>query len=192
MTSLIHSLPAASRPLIAIDPTFLSPFHISSLAAPISADLAVNSITKTHQRPLRYLHERRHPPQRLHPEAKGNKDTINALYTRLQFLQNAHRTRLLRRLSTPVSRSIQAITTQSRSWRRTRKFVNERVLTDEAKERNERRGKGDFPFGGMVSFRIGSAGELADDGAAERFLTRTRFFTLAESLGGVESLPELS
>ncbi|KIJ33813.1 hypothetical protein M422DRAFT_264103 [Sphaerobolus stellatus SS14] len=90
MTSLIHSLPAASRPLIAIDPTFLSPFHISSLAAPISADLAVNSITKTHQRPLRYPQKRRHPPQRLHPEAKGNKDTIDALYTRLQFLQNAH------------------------------------------------------------------------------------------------------
>lgn len=45
---------------------------------------------------------------------------------------------------------------------------------------------GGIPFGGMVSFRI-----RGDDGAAERFLTRTKLFTLAESLGGVESLAEL-
>lgn len=37
-------------------------------------------------------------------------------------------------------------------------------------------------FGGMVSF------ELADRTAAERFATSVRLFTLAESLGGVESL----
>ncbi len=40
-------------------------------------------------------------------------------------------------------------------------------------------------FGGMVSFRL--AGDLA---AAERFLTGLEIFTLAESLGGVESLVE--
>ncbi|KAG8925519.1 hypothetical protein FRC01_010052 [Tulasnella sp. 417] len=45
---------------------------------------------------------------------------------------------------------------------------------------------GGIPFGGMVTFRI-----RGDDGAAERFLTRTKLFTLAESLGGVESLAEL-
>ncbi|KIJ53899.1 hypothetical protein M422DRAFT_242166 [Sphaerobolus stellatus SS14] len=70
-------------------------------------------------------------------------------------------------------------------------FVNVWVFVDKAKEGNKRRGKGDFPFGGMVSFRFGGAGELADDGAVERFLTRTRLFTLAESLGGVGSLAEL-
>lgn len=44
---------------------------------------------------------------------------------------------------------------------------------------------GGFPYGGMISFRIrGGAQE------AERFLTATRLFTLAESLGGVESLAE--
>ncbi|KAJ2061232.1 cystathionine gamma-lyase cys3 [Coemansia sp. S155-1] len=41
-------------------------------------------------------------------------------------------------------------------------------------------------FGGMVSFRI-----LGDTNTADRFLQRTRLFTLAESLGGVESLAEL-
>jgi len=46
--------------------------------------------------------------------------------------------------------------------------------------------QGGIPFGGMVTFRI-----RGDDGAAERFLTKTKLFTLAESLGGVESLAEL-
>jgi cystathionine gamma-lyase len=38
-------------------------------------------------------------------------------------------------------------------------------------------------FGGMVSLRLKGGGE-----AARRFLTRTKLFSLAESLGGVESL----
>jgi cystathionine gamma-lyase len=42
-----------------------------------------------------------------------------------------------------------------------------------------------FPFSGMVSFRI--RGGLDE---ANKFLTSTRLFTLAESLGGVESLAE--
>ena len=44
---------------------------------------------------------------------------------------------------------------------------------------------GGFPYGGMISFRI--RGGRAE---AEKFLTSTRLFTLAESLGGVESLAE--
>lgn len=42
-----------------------------------------------------------------------------------------------------------------------------------------------FPYGGMISFRI--RGGLEE---AEKFLTGTKLFTLAESLGGVESLAE--
>lgn len=42
-----------------------------------------------------------------------------------------------------------------------------------------------FAFSGMISFRIRGGQEAAD-----RFLTTTRLFTLAESLGGVESLAE--
>ncbi|KAF8267166.1 Cys/Met metabolism PLP-dependent enzyme-domain-containing protein [Lactarius quietus] len=45
---------------------------------------------------------------------------------------------------------------------------------------------GSFPYGGMISFRI--QGGLEE---AQRFLSATRLFTLAESLGGVESLAEL-
>lgn len=44
---------------------------------------------------------------------------------------------------------------------------------------------GGFPYGGMISFRIRGGAEQA-----EKFLTSTRLFTLAESLGGVESLAE--
>ncbi|KAG9011649.1 hypothetical protein FRB93_002710 [Tulasnella sp. JGI-2019a] len=46
--------------------------------------------------------------------------------------------------------------------------------------------RGGIPYGGMVSFRI-----KGDAQVAERFLTSTKIFTLAESLGGVESLCEL-
>ena len=42
-----------------------------------------------------------------------------------------------------------------------------------------------FPFSGMISFRI--RGGLLE---ADTFLTSTRLFSLAESLGGVESLAE--
>lgn len=45
---------------------------------------------------------------------------------------------------------------------------------------------GSFPYGGMISFRI--LGGLRE---SQRFLKATRLFTLAESLGGVESLAEL-
>ncbi len=51
---------------------------------------------------------------------------------------------------------------------------------------SEQNPDGSFPYGGMVSFRI--QGGLEE---AERFLGTTRLFTLAESLGGVESLAEL-
>jgi len=43
-----------------------------------------------------------------------------------------------------------------------------------------------FPYSGMVSFRIKGGAEEAN-----KFLTSMRLFTLAESLGGVESLAEV-
>jgi cystathionine gamma-lyase len=50
----------------------------------------------------------------------------------------------------------------------------------------EHNSDGSFPYGGMVSFRI--RGGLEE---SQRFFSATRLFTLAESLGGVESLAEL-
>lgn len=53
--------------------------------------------------------------------------------------------------------------------------------------------EGGFPAGGMVSFHIasGAPASQSETAAAERFLERLGVFTLAESLGGVESLAEL-
>lgn len=42
------------------------------------------------------------------------------------------------------------------------------------------------PFGGMISFRISGGLDTA-----ERFLVNSKYFTLAESLGGIESLGEV-
>lgn len=70
-----------------------------------------------------------------------------------------------------------------------RKFVDS-YLSNNGSSRSSESGdytyeEGGFPYGGMISFRIlGGAEE------AEKFLTSTRLFTLAESLGGVESLAE--
>ncbi|CDR35659.1 RHTO0S01e04258g1_1 [Rhodotorula toruloides] len=73
-------------------------------------------------------------------------------------------------------------------------------LSDEAKrydglarEGFTRDSEGGFPAGGMVSFHIrsGSAQSQTETSVAETFLETLRVFTLAESLGGVESLAEL-
>jgi cystathionine gamma-lyase len=52
-------------------------------------------------------------------------------------------------------------------------------------------GRGDFPFGGIISFRIAADSATAAADAAAEFLRSTQLFSLAESLGGVESLAEL-
>jgi len=59
-------------------------------------------------------------------------------------------------------------------------------FVEKYREQNSSPGDTSFPYSGMISFRIrGGAQE------ANKFLTSTRLFTLAESLGGVESLAEL-
>ena len=66
-----------------------------------------------------------------------------------------------------------------------KKFVDAYVATSSADEDGNDGEAGGFPYGGMISFRIrGGAVQ------AEKFLTSARLFTLAESLGGVESLAE--
>ncbi|GJN93176.1 hypothetical protein Rhopal_006223-T1 [Rhodotorula paludigena] len=71
-------------------------------------------------------------------------------------------------------------------------------LSDEAKRWLVREGygrdsEGGFPCGGMVAFHIRSdaPASQSETGTAERFLEKLQVFTLAESLGGVESLAEL-
>lgn len=68
------------------------------------------------------------------------------------------------------------------AWRSLSPHARKFIETQWGKNIDE---EGGFPYGGMISFRI--RGGLAQ---ADKFLTSSRLFTLAESLGGVESLAE--
>jgi cystathionine gamma-lyase len=213
ITALIRrSFPAASRPLILVDSTFLSPFYVSPLAAPTHADIVLHSLTK-------YIngHSDVLMGALVFPNAKsGDSD---ALYQKLLFLQNAHGAvpgafdawlamrgaktlalrmrehgrnavklaRVLRR-NKHVKEVIYPGLREHPGHKVARQLLSTHAkkFVDEWEQTDEETASGDFPFGGMVSFRI-----VGDGGAAERFLTRTRLFTLAESLGGVESLAEV-
>jgi len=193
----------ASRPLVLVDNTFLSPFYSSPLL--LGADIVMHSVTK-------YIN--------------GHSDVVMGvlvlperhlqLAERLRYLQNAsgaipspfdcwlalrgvktlplrmkqHGLNALRVASrlidSPyvkeviypglVSSSRHAIALSSLSPHAA-KFIESLPAETVAFG---------VPYGGMLSFRIKGGLE-----AAEKFLTKTRLFTLAESLGGVESLAEL-
>ncbi|KIJ23752.1 hypothetical protein M422DRAFT_275610 [Sphaerobolus stellatus SS14] len=177
INSLIHSLPAASRPLIPIESIFLYPFYDSPLAAPISGDLAVHSIT-IHQRPLRRPHGRYDPPQRPH-----RRSTRMRMVLFLGRLMRGLRCVELRHYLHPlVKEIIYAGFAEHPDHNNAAK-----ILAPHTQGTSGRAKAISLSVGWS---RVGLEG-LVDDGATERFLTRTKLFTLAESLGGVESLAEL-
>lgn len=73
------------------------------------------------------------------------------------------------------------------SWsqlpRETREWVSEQGYSPDS--------EAGFPYGGMLSFRIKVPASKEAWEVSDRFLKNLRLFTLAESLGGVESLAEL-
>ncbi|TFY57385.1 hypothetical protein EVJ58_g7048 [Rhodofomes roseus] len=192
IVSLARSTPAS--PLVLVDNTFLSPYYSSPLLQ--GADIVVHSLTK-------YVNG--------HSDVVMGALILPAhhaaLAEKLRFLQNAigavpsaydcwlaqrgaktlhlrmkaHGTNAL-----AVARALQrsphveeviypGLATHPRNdlaYRslspHARKYVDQYVAQD---------GEGGFPYGGMVSFRIRGGAEEAD-----RFLTATRLFTLAESL----------
>ncbi|TFK47615.1 hypothetical protein OE88DRAFT_1686028 [Heliocybe sulcata] len=199
IVSLARSHP--SNPLILVDNTFLSPYYSSPIL--LGADVVMHSLTK-------YVngHSDVVMGALILPERHA------ALATKLRFLQNAigavpsaydcwlaqrgAKTLHLRMkahginalaVAKALSRSphVQEViypglashprnALASRSLSpHARKFVESLPTDSEG-----------FPYGGMISFRIRGGAEEAD-----KFLTATRLFTLAESLGGVESLAEL-
>lgn len=170
--------------LVVVDNTFLSPYVQNPLDH--GADIVVHSVTK-------YINGH---SDVLMGAAAFNSD---ALYTRLQFLQNA----------------IGAVPSAFDCWlahrglktlhlRAREASVNATAVAEALEEsphvisvnypgipshhqrkvalKQHRGGMG----GGMLSFRI-----RGGQAAAERFCQATRIFTLAESLGGVESLVEV-
>lgn len=170
--------------LVVVDNTFLSPYVQNPLDH--GADIVVHSVTK-------YING--------HSDVVMGAAAFNApeLYERLSFLQNA----------------IGAVPSPFDTWLahrglktlhlRAREATTNATLVADALEasphviavnypglashphraialKQHRDGMG----GGMLSFRI-----RGGHGAAERFCQATRIFTLAESLGGVESLVEV-
>lgn len=187
-----------------VDNTFLSPFYQSPLL--LGADVVTHSLTK-------YING--------HTDVVMGALILPAhhapLVQKLRFLQNAHgaipspydcwlaqrgaKTLHLRMKAHGIN-ALKVAEALQRSplveeviypglASHPRNAVAYRQLAPHAKKfvdafQGERGDEAGFPYSGMVSFRIrGGAAE------ANAFLTSTRLFTLAESLGGVESLAEL-
>lgn len=170
--------------LVVVDNTFLSPYVQNPLDH--GADIVVHSVTK-------YING--HSDVVMGVAAFNSED----LHTRLSFLQNAigavpsafdcwlaHRG-----LKTLHLRARQATTNATAVATALEASplvlaVNYPGLASHPHRAIARRQHRDGMGGGMLSFRI-----RGGHGAAARFCQLTRVFTLAESLGGVESLVEL-
>ncbi|KAH7921657.1 hypothetical protein BV22DRAFT_1018906 [Leucogyrophana mollusca] len=209
VVSLARSHP--SRPLVVVDNTFLSPYYSSPLLQ--GADMVVHSLTKyinghsdvvmgaailpSHHSQLaaklRFL-------QNAHGAVPSPYDSwlaqrgAKTLHLRmkahgtnaLQVAQALERSPYVEEVIYPglASHPKHALAYRSLSPH-AKKFVDSLRSTVDA-DGVSQDSEGGFPYGGMVSFRIrGGAIE------ANKFLTAARLFTLAESLGGVESLAEL-
>jgi cystathionine gamma-lyase len=200
IVSLAQSHP--SHPLVLVDNTFLSPFYSSPLL--LGADIVVHSLTKyinghsdvvmgaailparhaSLASKLRFLQNAigavpsaydcwlaQRGAKTLHLRMKTH--GLNALAV-AQFLESSpHIEEVIYPGLASHPRNQLAYSSLSPH---AIKFINR--LSDEELE-------GGFPYGGMISFRIRGGRE-----EAEKFLTATKLFTLAESLGGVESLVE--
>ncbi|KAF5383286.1 hypothetical protein D9615_004800 [Tricholomella constricta] len=206
IASLAHSHPA--HPLVLVDNTFLSPFYTSPLL--LGADIVLHSLTKyvnghsdvvmgalilpEHHaalaEKLRFLQNAigavpspydcwlaQRGAKTLHLRMKAH--GTNALAIAKALERSPHVETVIYPGLASHPRNDLAYTSLSPH---ARKFVDGLVTRDA--DGNEV-ADGGFPYGGMISFRI-RGGERE----AERFLTATKLFTLAESLGGVESLAE--
>jgi cystathionine beta-lyase/cystathionine gamma-synthase len=178
VSKLAHSRQA----LLVVDNTFMSPYFQRPLS--LGADIVVHSATK-------YLGG--------HSDVIGGTLVVNRddLYERLAFLQNAvggvpgpmDAWLVLRGLKTLAVRMRE----HDRNARLVAAFLSEhpkvaRVFypglpKNPQRELAQRQMSG---FGGMISFEVKGGLE-----PARRVVERTQLFTLAESLGGVESLIEL-
>jgi cystathionine beta-lyase/cystathionine gamma-synthase len=178
----VGKLAQSRRALLVVDNTFMSPYFQRPLS--LGADIVVHSATK-------YLGG--------HSDVIGGTLVVNRgdLFERLAFLQNAvggvpgpmDAWLVLRGLKTLAIRMRE----HDRNARLVAAFLNEhpkvaRVFypglpKNPQRELAQRQMSG---FGGMISFEVKGGLE-----PARRVVERTQLFTLAESLGGVESLIEL-
>jgi cystathionine gamma-lyase len=201
-----HSHP--SRPIVLVDNTFLSPFYSSPLL--LGADVVMHSLTK-------YIngHTDVVMGALILPEDNGGfADKLRFLQSAIGAVPSAYDSWLAQRgaktlhlrmkqhglNALAVARALQSaegveeviypgLPGKTEASRRKYELAW-KVLSSHARkfigaEEGAKPPADGFPFSGMVSFRIRGGVEEAN-----KFLTSTRLFTLAESLGGVESLAE--
>ncbi|KAL1919786.1 uncharacterized protein VTP21DRAFT_1717 [Calcarisporiella thermophila] len=168
--------------LVVVDNTFMSPYFQQPLE--LGADIVVHSVTK-------YLNG--------HSDAVMGVAVTNdeAVYTKLKFLQNSvgavpspfdcfisHRgLKTLHLRAKQQASNAQALAEFLAKDPRVEEVIYPGLSSHPQHELAKSQQKG---FGGMLSFRIKGGLEEAD-----RFVQSVKIFTLAESLGGVESLIEI-
>ncbi len=178
----VSKLAHARQALLVVDNTFMSPYFQRPLS--LGADIVVHSATK-------YLGG--------HSDVIGGTLVVNRddLFERLGFLQNA-----VGGVPGPmdawlVLRGIKTLAVRMREHDRNARLVAAFLIDHPKVARVFYPGLPNHPqrdlarrqmsgFGGMISFEVKGGLE-----PARRVVERTRLFTLAESLGGVESLIEL-
>lgn len=178
----VADLAHRQRAIVVVDNTFMSPYFQRPLA--LGADLVVHSATK-------YLGG--------HSDLIGGTVVLNRddLFERLAFLQNA-----VGGVPGPmdawlVLRGLKTLAVRMREHDRNARQVATFLVAHPEVQRVYFPGLPDHPqrelarrqmsgFGGMISFEV--KGGLSK---SRQVVERTQLFTLAESLGGVESLIEL-
>jgi cystathionine beta-lyase/cystathionine gamma-synthase len=178
----VSKLAHARQALLVVDNTFMSPYFQRPLS--LGADIVVHSATK-------YLGG--------HSDVIGGTLVVNRddLFERLAFLQNA-----VGGVPGPldawlVLRGIKTLAVRMREHDDNARQVAAFLIDHPKVARVFYPGLADHPqrdlarrqmsgFGGMISFEVKGGLE-----PAKRVVERTQLFTLAESLGGVESLIEL-
>ncbi|KXN86831.1 Cystathionine gamma-lyase [Leucoagaricus sp. SymC.cos] len=200
-----HISKLENPPLILVDNTFLSPFYSSPLL--LGADIVLHSLTK-------YING--HSDVVMGALILPNTPFHTELASKLRFLQNAigavpsaydswlaqrgAKTLALRMKAHGVnalavahalkaSPLVEEVTYPGLASH-PRHHIAWESLSPHAKKwiealPDQLSSTTDFPYSGMISFSIKGGLEAAD-----KFLTSTRLFALAESLGGVESLAE--
>jgi cystathionine gamma-lyase len=179
VAKIVHEVPGR---LLVVDNTFLSPFFQRPLS--LGADIVVHSVTK-------YLNG--------HSDAVMGIALTNSddLYTRLKFLQNSIGAVPSAFDCFLANRGLKTLHVRMRQHEVNAKavaaalekspYVTETIYPGlKSHRQHELACRQQTGFGGMISFRI-----KGDVRHAHAFLQALKYFTLAESLGGVESLAEL-
>jgi len=168
--------------LVVVDNTFMSPYFQNPLN--LGADIVVHSTTK-------YLNG--------HSDCVGGGIMVNdkELFNKIRFAQNAVGAILSPFDSYLVLRGIKTLAVRMKRHEENALKISEYLLKHKNVSKVIYPGLKSHPeyklaekqmsgFGGMISFEINS-----DLNGAKQFVERLKYFLIAESLGGVESLIEI-